>query len=518
MSQDSPAMTADRDFYTPAPGATTVRTRFAPSPTGLQHIGGFRTALFAWLHARHNGGAFLLRIEDTDTARTVPGAVEALLDGFAWLGLDIDEGPVAGGQYGPYVQTQRKALYEQYAEQLISTGHAYRCFCTSERLQAMREDLQKRGLPPRYDRHCRALSADEVQARRAEGQTAVVRLAVPLSGTTVVRDLLRGEISFENANLDDAVLLKSNGYPTYHLAHIVDDHLMLVSDVIRAEEWISSAPLHVLIYDALGWPLPRLVHVPDVLSAQDGKKLSKRHGALPMGEYADLGYLPEAVLNYMALLGWSFDDKETLLDREQIVGAFDLRRVGTSPARFDAERLLWFNGVYIRRLSREELVAHALPFLERPAAEGGLPDSVARPLDATHAGRVLALEQERMKTLAEAPAMTEFFFTERIAYTPTALVAKNMDIARTLDGLRRSEAILRDLPAWEAAAMEPPLRALVAELGLKPVQLFTSLRVAVTGRTVSPPLFETMEVLGRDVSLRRLAEAIAALGREGAES
>lgn len=487
-----------------------VRVRFAPSPTGFQHIGGFRTALFDWLLARHAGGRFLLRIEDTDTARTVPGAVEAIIEGFRWLGLDWDEGPLVGGEYGPYFQTQRRDLYQFYAEQLIAGAHAYRCFCTSVRLAELREERQRKGLPPRYDRLCARLSADEVARRVARGEPYTVRLAVPESGETRVHDLLRGEIVFENANLDDAVLLKSNGYPTYHLANVVDDHLMRITHVIRAEEWISSFPLHAMIYAALGWQPPLFVHVPDVLGP-DRKKLSKRHGAIPLLEYRELGYLPDAVFNYMALLGWSYDEQTDVLSRDQLIAAFDLKRVGTAAARYDAERLLWLNGVYIRRLSPEELTTRTLPYLERPAASGGLPDVVARPLDRAYVTRVLQLEQERLKTLAEASALTEFFFVPQIEISPALLVSKNLTPEQARQGVARALATLEGVGEWTAEALEPPLRALVGELGLKPVQLFTALRVAVTGRTVSPPLFATMAVLGRETTLARLRSAIAVL-------
>lgn len=502
----------------PAPGAAVpVRVRFAPSPTGLQHIGGFRTALFDWLLARHTSGRFLLRIEDTDIARTVPGAVHAIVEGFRWLGLDWDEGPTTGGPYGPYFQTQRRELYKIIAAQLIASGHAYRCFCAPERLQAVRQELQARNLPPRYDRHCRSLSQAEQASHLARGDSFVVRYAVPLEGTTSVADALRGSISFENGNLDDAVLLKSNGYPTYHLANVVDDHLMAISHVIRAEEWIPSAPLHLMIYLALQWEPPIFAHVPDVLG-RDGRKLSKRHGALPLLEYRALGYLPEAVLNYMALLGWSFDDRSDVLSREQLVRAFSLDRVGTAGAKYDEERLLWFNGVYIRLLDAAELTERTLPFLERPQALGGLPDRVVRPLERAYVERVLRLEQERMKTLADAPAMTAFFFDETIEYDPALLIAKGMDLQGTASGLRLAEERLRELADWEASVMEARLRALVGELGLKPVQLFTSLRVALTGRTVSPPLFETMEVLGRERSLRRLQGALGMVAGGNAQA
>jgi glutamyl-tRNA synthetase len=285
---------------------------------------------------------------------------------------------------------------------------------------------------------------------------------------------------------------------------------MAISHVIRAEEWIPSAPLHILLYGALGWEPPIFAHVPDVLG-RDGRKLSKRHGAVPLLEYRELGYLPEAVLNYMALLGWSYDDKADILSRQQLIESFSLERVGTAGAKYDEERLLWFNGVYIRQLSAAELTHRTLPFLQRPHSQGGLPDSVKRPLDPAFTERVLTLEQERMKTLADAPAMTEFFFTQQLSYEPSLLVAKGLDQAHTLTGMGRSLRVLESLDRWEASAMEPPMRELVADMGMKPVQMFTSLRVAVTARTVSPPLFETMEVLGRELSLERMRLAISRL-------
>jgi glutamyl-tRNA synthetase len=286
---------------------------------------------------------------------------------------------------------------------------------------------------------------------------------------------------------------------------------MGITHVIRAEEWISSAPLHVVIYHALGWSVPRLVHVPDVLGREGGKKLSKRFGAIPILEYRDLGYLPEAVLNYMALLGWSYDGETDVLSRDALIAAFSLDRVGTAPARYDEERLLWLNGVYIRRLSLDDLTERAAPFLERPEAKGGLPDTVARPLDRAYVGRILSLEQERMKTLAEAPQLTAFFFTPTLDYDTNQLLAKRMTRAQSLEGLRRAHDLLASLPEWSAAEMEAPLRALVEEMGLKPIQLFTAIRVGVTGRTVSPPLFETMDVLGRSTTLARLENAMTRL-------
>jgi glutamyl-tRNA synthetase len=492
------------------PGTDVVRLRYAPSPTGFQHIGGFRTALFSWLYARHCGGQFILRIEDTDLARTVEGAVDDLLEGMSWLGMDIDEGPLTGGPYGPYYQTERKALYQYYAHQLIATGHAYRCYCTAERLDQMRKEQEAKKLPPRYDRHCRYLSEEERAMYDSVGTSFVVRFAMPLDGETVVHDGLHGDITFKNTDLDDTVILKSDGLPTYHLAHIVDDHLMEITHVLRGEEWISSAPRHVQIYKALGWETPLFYHVPNILG-KDKKKLSKRRGAPSWRDFRDQGYLPEAVLNFLALLGWSYDDKTEFFTREELIQAFTLDRIGISGGIYDPDKLLWMNGVYIRQLPLEELTRRALPFMERPEAEGGLPDSVSRPIDSEYTRRVLRLEHERLKTLGEAAYVVSFFYTDDLGYETPMLIQKGMDAERTHAILIQAHDLLASLPAWEHTVMEPAMRALVAELGVKAGQLFGSVRVAVSGRDKTPPLFEMMEVLGRERSLARIEQAIARL-------
>ena len=365
------------------------RVRFAPSPTGLMHIGGYRTALFDWLYARQTGGQFVLRIEDTDTVRTAEGAVEFLIEGMHWLGMGIDEGPVVGGPYGPYYQTNRKALYLHYANQLIESGHAYRCYCTSERLDTMRKEQQAQKLPPRYDHRCRYLTSEQRAAHEAEGLKWTVRFATQLEGETVVHDELRGDIVFQNTNVDDTILLKTNGLPTYHLAHIVDDHFMEITHIIRGEEWISSAPLHIQIWHALSWEIPPIYHVPDVLG-NDKHKLSKRHGAPSWKALQQQGFLPEAVFNFLVLIGWSYDDKTEFFTREELIQAFSLDRVSISGGIYDAEKMAWMNGVYIRKLSIEEMTQRTLPYLERPAVEGGLPDAIARPLDVAYTRRVLS--------------------------------------------------------------------------------------------------------------------------------
>ena len=502
--------TDDRTEEQPAPAnANRPRVRFAPSPTGLMHIGGYRTALFDWLYARNTGGTFVLRIEDTDTLRTEEGAVYFLLEGMQWLGMDIDEGPGVGGPYGPYYQTSRQAIYHQYAHQLIASGHAYRCYCTPERLNTMRQEQQAQKLPPRYDHRCRYLTAEQRAANEAEGQRWTVRFAMPQEGETVVHDELRGDIVWQNTNIDDAILLKANGLPTYHLAHIVDDHLMNITHLIRAEEWISSAPLHIQIWKALGWEIPLIYHAPDVLG-KDKRKLSKRHGAPSWKELQQQGFLPEAVVNFLALVGWSYDDKTEIFTREELIRAFSLDRVSVSGAIYDAEKLAWMNGVYIRKLPLAEMTRRTLPYMERPEAEGGLPDTIQRPLDPDYTQRVLSLEQERLRTLGEATHAVSFFYTEDWTYE-TPLVQKGMDEAGTKQALLRTRDLLHGLAVWEQAVLEEQMRELMTELGLKPGQFLGAARVAVSGRKATPPLFQMIEVLGRERTLARIERAIATL-------
>jgi glutamyl-tRNA synthetase len=486
------------------------RLRFAPSPTGFAHIGGYRTALFSWLYARHTGGSFILRIEDTDVARTIDGAVDYLIDGLKWLGMDIDEGPLVGGLYGPYYQTQRKALYQQYAHQLIASGHAYRCYCTPARLEQMRNEQMANKLPPRYDRRCRYLSDEERAANDAAGLTSVVRFAMPLDGETVVHDELHGDITFNNADIDDKIILKTDGLPTYHLAHIVDDHLMGITHLLRGEEWISSSPWHVHIWQALGWQPPLLYHVPDVLG-KDKKKLSKRHAAPSWKELQQRGFLPEAVFNFLALLGWSYDDKTEFFTREELIRAFSLDRIGVSGGILDVEKLEWMNGVYIRNLSLEEFTQRTIPYMERPEVDGGLQDSISRPLDFDYTSRVLSLEQERLRTLGEAAHAVSFFYSDDLAYDTALLIQKGMDAERTKAALSSALKLLAGLGQWEHNAIEMPMRELAVELGLKTGQLFGSIRVAISGRIATPPLPQMMEVLGRERTMLRIEQAIERL-------
>lgn len=478
-----------------------VRVRYAPSPTGLPHVGNIRTAFFNWLFARHTGGTFIVRIEDTDVARTVPGSVEGILEGLKWLGIDWDEGPQVGGDFGPYFQSQRLEIYRKIAGELVERGQAYYCHCSSERLDAMRSEQTARKQPPGYDRHCRDLGLGAAAG-------GVIRFKTPLEGSTTFHDLIRGDVTFENATLDDFVLLKSDGYPTYHLAALVDDHLMQISHVLRAEEWLSSTPKHLLLYKALGYNPPQFAHMPIILGT-DRSKLSKRHGAVSILEYKEQGYLPEAMMNFLALLGWSLDDKTETFSAEELIKNFSIERISQTAAVFNKEKLDWMDGTYIRKLSPDEFAARALPFLEK-----GLPPEVRRPLDMDYVKKVLPLVQERAKTLSEVAtqALTWFFFADGIEYAAESLVDKKLDRATTVKMLDVARIKLDELANFDAATLEAVLRPLADEIGVKAGQLFGALRTAVTGLTATPPLFQTMEVLGQEICLKRIAQAIAKLG------
>ncbi|MFW6180656.1 MAG: glutamate--tRNA ligase [Spirochaetota bacterium] len=480
-----------------------VRTRFAPSPTGLLHIGGLRTALYAYLHARHTGGSFILRIEDTDRARLVPGALEDILDSLRWIGIDWDEGPDIGGPYAPYVQSERVELYRRHAERLVESGSAYPCFCTPERLRELREEQREKGLDPGYDRRCRGLTGQERAARRERGDTFVIRFAYPREGETAFPDLIRGEITTGNERMDDFVLLKSDGYPTYHLANVVDDHLMGITDVIRGEEWISSTPRHLNLYRSFGWTPPRFAHVPVIL-APGGGKLSKRHGAVTVREFREKGYLPEALLNFIVLLGWSLDDRTEQFTMDQLVEYFDIRQVNKSAAVFSYEKLDHFNGLYIRRKTSGELCDLLMPFVVKAGLLGEQEADAHR----DYLLRIVPLIRERITLLGEVGDHVWFFFDRHFEIRDTAaLIPKKgtaADATRILEGAREA---IRQADLFTEERIEASLRALVERLGMKVGQVFMTIRVAVTGSRVSPGLFETINVLGRERVLRRLAAA-----------
>jgi glutamyl-tRNA synthetase len=486
----------------------TVRVRFAPSPTGEPHVGNIRTALFNWLFARHEGGQFVLRIEDTDQTRKVPGAVDTILRGLRWLGLDWDEGPEVGGAYGPYFQSERLEHYHRAAQELIEAGKAYRCYCSPERLEQVRAEQQRRKEPPRYDRLCRDLTEGERREQEEAGGPAVVRFKTPLGGETWFRDLIRDDVIFDNSTLDDFVIIKSDGYPTYHLAVVVDDHLMGITHVLRAEEWLPSAPRHLLLYEALGYEPPLFAHLPMVLG-KDRARLSKRHGATSILDYEAQGFLPEAMFNFIGLLGWSLDDRTEIISREQFVRHFSIERIVKNPAIFDIDKLYWMNGVYMRDLPLERLAELLCERLERD-----LPPEVPRPLDRAYVARMVPFVQERLKRLDEARELMEFFFLgDELEYDTDALLGKAFagkpeEAGTALEAVR--ERIV-PLANWDHESLEGVIRPLAEELGFKTGELFMLIRVAVTGRSVAPPLFQSMEVLGREKCLARLDWALRRL-------
>src|SRR4051812_30067 len=483
---------------------SSVRVRIAPSPTGMPHVGLFHTFLVNWLYARHSGGQFVVRIEDTDVARRVDGAVEALLEAIRWLGLDWDEGPLVGGPFAPYVQSERLELYATHARQLVAAGRAYYCYCSQERLTELREDQERRRVPPGYDRRCRELTEAERAVEAATGVTPVVRFAVPLEGETTFNDELRGDITWENRLLDDFVILKSDGYPTYHLAHLVDDHYMQITDVLRGEEWIPSTPRHVLLYEAFGWTPPRFCHLGPLLGP-DKKKLSKRHGAMGILEYRDLGYLPEAMVNYLALIGASYEATGTreIFSLPELVEAFDLCRLTKAGATFDLIKLEWMNGYYIRQLAPADLAKRLLPFLERAG--------LAEPSQLDYVERLVPLVQERLKALDEAPDLLAFCFTDELDYRPELLIGKGLTAQSSHAALAAALELLRTTEDFADEALEAALRAVADASDVKHGQLFMILRVAVTGRTVSPPLTASMVAIGRERTVARVEDALRRL-------
>jgi len=485
-----------------------VRVRYAPSPTGLQHIGSMRTALINYLFARANGGTFVLRLEDTDRTRYSDEYVKNLYDTFKWLGFYWDEGPDIGGPFGPYVQSERFPIYRQHAEKLVASGMAYYCFCGEERLAAMRsaqEDSEVSGQG--YDRRCRSIDPAEAAARVAAGEKAVIRLKIPLEGVTRFHDELLGDIEWKNEDVSpDPVLLKSDGFPTYHLANVVDDHLMEITHVMRAQEWIPSAPMHAIMYEAFGWEMPKLVHLPMVLGS-DGHKLSKRHGATAVDEFRKSGYLPEALINYVAHLGCSFEEGRDLFPLSDLERLFKIEKLNKAPAVFDYQKLEWYNGQYIRMKSDEELAALVLPFLSQAGLVGEAPTEAER---ATVVG-AMVLVKERLKFLSEAPAMMRYLFVEPDVPPAEEFLPKKLDKARAAELLAAAEALLPSCDMGDVPGTEAKFRAEAERIGAKFGDLMMPVRVAVTGARVSPPLFESIRLIGMDRAAGRVRRALAAL-------
>jgi len=485
-----------------------VRVRFAPSPTGLPHIGNIRTALFNWLFARHNGGKFIVRVEDTDQARLVPGSIEAMLEGLRWLNIDWDEGPEVGGPYGPYYQSERLQIYHDLADKLVSEGNAYHCFCSQERPAQDDGRQRDRRTSASADCHCRELSKDEIAKLSAGTDSKVIRFAMPREGVTRVKDLIRGEVEWRNETQNDFIILKSDGFPTYHLAVVADDNLMKISHIMRAEEWLPSTPRHLQLFYALGFEPPEFAHLPMIMGP-DRAKLSKRHGATAIGEYQVDGYLPEALTNFMLLLGWALDDKTDVVPIQTVIENFTLDRVTKSSAIFDQEKLLWMNGVYIRELTPEELASRMMPFLERDLPKDMLP------VDEEYLRRIAPLVQERIKRLDESADMTSYFFKADENFDTGTIIQKGMDRDMTLAALKAALADLSATDDYQHEKLEEMLNATGERLSLSRRQFFGVLRVAATGRAVSPPLFEMLEVLGKDRTVSRLKNALERLSASG---
>jgi glutamyl-tRNA synthetase len=468
-----------------------IRVRFAPSPTGMLHIGGMRTALFNWLFARHHGGKFILRIEDTDRSRFVEGATENIIEALHWYGLDFDEGPI--------FQSKRTEIYKKYIDELIKQGNAYHCFCSSERLEELRKIQITNKQAPRYDGHCRNLSPEEVEQKIKAGESHVIRLKVPLEGTTSFDDVIYGHIEVENKNIDDQVLMKSDGFPTYHLANVVDDHEMEITHVIRAEEWLPSTPKHILLYKFFNWTLPQFSHIPMVLGT-DRSKLSKRHGATAALEYRELGYLPEAVLNFIAFLGWNPKTEKEFFSTEELINEFDLAKINRAAAIFDLTKLDWLNGLYIRKMNLADLTKACLPFLGEYANSENLE-------------KIIGLFQERLKKLSEIKELVAFFFEEKLVYDPNILIPKKKTKEETINALEFTIKKVESLN--ESDFTEEKLKNIftdfVKDKALNNTIVLWPLRVGVTGREASPGVFEVIAILGKQKTYERMQEALEAL-------
>lgn len=485
-----------------------VRTRFAPSPTGALHVGGAHTALFAWLFARHEGGKFILRIEDTDEVRSTPESLQAIYDGLGWIGIDWDEGPDVGGPFAPYIQSERLETYQRYIDQLVEDGRAYRCYCTPEELDERREIMRRRGLPPRYDGRCRDLSAEQCARFEAEGREWCVRLRTREAGTTVIDDIVRGKVSFENALLGDFVIQKTSGYPTYHMAVVVDDYLMQISHVIRAEEHLPNTPGHVQLQQALGFERPLYAHLPLILGT-DRTKLSKRHGAVNLMDYAAQGFLPEAMRNFLALLGWSPGSEAEILSLEEMIAKFTLEGVSKSPGVFDLEKATWLNSEYLKLADADYLADLLLPRLVAAGLFEAEPSAERR----EWLVRVVDLMKERTRLLTDFIEWGSYYFTEEFPYDNRAR-SKWLSREDVPDRLELLADRLAALSAWDVDSIEGAVRAVAEELEVGAAKVIHPCRAAVTGQTIGPSLFHLMELLPQETVVARLRRA-AALGRAG---
>ena len=487
-----------------------VRVRYAPSPTGLQHIGGIRTALFNYFFARSSGGKFILRVEDTDRERYSDESLEDLYSTLSWLGIEWDEGPVVGGPYGPYIQSERFDLYKKYAEQLVAEGKAYYCYCSPERLEALRkEQAESKSEYQGYDRHCANLTAEERAELEAQGIKPVIRLRVPTEGKTTFHDILMGDITRRNRDISpDPIILKSDGFPTYHLANVIDDHLMHITHIMRAQEWIPSGPLHVLLYNAFGWEVPQYCHLPMVMG-KDGQKLSKRHGSTAVRDFRAKGYLPEAIINYVTLVGWSLDGSTEFFTKDELEKCFRLENIHKSPAVFDYKKLDWFNGQYIRAASDERIGELVTPYLQ----EAGFVHDPLTEDEKSLVSKLVPSVKERMKVLSDVVPLTAFIFRDEPVTDKAVYIGKGADEEKTAEALKRGKDILLEgIRAGRSQEdIENDLSALATELGLKVGGVFQPIRVAITNSTVSLPLFDSIDMIGIDETEKRLERGLRIL-------
>ena len=484
-----------------------VRVRYAPSPTGRQHIGSVRTALFDYFFSRSRGGTFVLRIEDTDQSRFADEALQDLYDTYAWLGVEWDEGPDKGGPFGPYIQTQRRELYQKHIHELVEMGKAYRCYCSPERLDSLRQSAEGGKTAGGYDRRCRELTSDQEDEFKQQGIKPVIRFKVPLEGKTTYSDAILGEISTRNRDIPaDPVLVKSDGLPTYHLAVVIDDHHMEITHAFRGQEWLPSAPLHILLYDAFGWPAPLLCHLPVILG-KDGQKLGKRHGSTSIAEFKTAGFLPEAIINYVSLLGWSYDDQREFFTKEELGQLFSLEKLNKAAAVFDYKKLEWFNGQYIRKKPDNELKNLLLPYL---VADGIVSDPITQTEQEIVDG-MMPLVKERLRLLPEVSELVRFLFSDVRIDDAGKLIPKRLDAGGTLAGLKAARDILDGFGGRDDDENERLFREASETLDIKLGDMLMPVRIAVTGSAASPPLFGSIKLLGVGKTLSRVDRAITML-------
>ena len=480
-----------------------VRVRFAPAPTGNLHVGGARTALFNYLFARRHKGAFVLRLEDTDAARSSDEYYRSIVDALHWLGLDWDEGPEVGGKYGPYRQSERRGIYDEHLARLKASGSAYECFCSPEELEERRQKMRGAGQAPRYDGRCADLSPEDRERFREQGIAPCVRFRLPEGADLAFDDLIRGRVDIKVEDLDDFVIARPDGSPTYNFVCAVDDATMAISHVVRGEDHISNTPRQIAVARALGFEPPAFAHVPLILGP-DKSRLSKRHGAKAVVEYREEGYLAEALVNFLALLGWSFDDERELFTLKELQKHFSLERVSKKGAVFDVDKLTWMNGVYLRELTDDELFARARPRLERAGLITAEDDDKA-----ALAAAALALEHEKIKTLGEAPDLINFFFVDRVAYDDKAL--KNLlKLPGGVDTLRDVAEACASIPEFDARTLEEKVRSTAEEKGISAGKIIHAMRAALSGRAVGPSLFDMAALMGQQRVVKRMMEAAAA--------